>query len=277
MACFSYVSRKKSFLVLNPVTKRHQFIENKKIHVAIGLAVEPISSSLHRYKVVCIRKLPRDDTYQFEIFSSDILSWRKSSTKFTSKSYNFSDALPIYSHGSLHWIRKCNDILAFHVKKREARIIELPRNLPLPFVNWTSWFGVVNGLLTIISTSREEISVWILSDYKNVEWVLKTRITNILNSEWSIRIPSFYDGERLVMLQRKLGEDGEVGMYDIATDKWRKIGMSCRALDRNRAFVPFVPSLAEIKTRMWPDVPTPVVQSIDNLSLLVSFKGSDSA
>uniref|UniRef100_A0A7N2KT94 F-box domain-containing protein n=1 Tax=Quercus lobata TaxID=97700 RepID=A0A7N2KT94_QUELO len=173
--------------------------------------------------------------------------------------------------------KKCNDILAFHVKKREARIIELPRNLPLPFLNWTSWFGVVNGLLTIISTSREEISVWILSDYKNVEWVLKTRITNILNSEWSIRIPSFYDGKRLIMLQRKLGEDGEVGMYDIATDKWRKIGMSCRALDRNRAFVPFVPSLAEIKTRMWPDVPTPVVQSIDNLSLLVSFKGSDSA
>ena len=132
------------------------------------------------------------NTYQFEIFLSDILSWRKSSTKFTSMSYNFSDALPIYSHGSLHWIRKCNDILAFHVKKREARTIELPRNLPLPFVNRTSWFGVVNGLLTIISISREEISVWILSDYNNVEWVLKTRITNILNSEWSIRIPSFW-------------------------------------------------------------------------------------
>ena len=145
-------------------------------------------------------------------------------------SYNFSDALPIYSHRSLHWIRKCNVILAFHVKKREARTIELPRNLPLPFVNRTSWFGVVNGLLTIISISREEISIWILSDYNNVEWVLKTRITNILNSEWSIRIPSFYDGERLVMLQRKLGEDGQVCMYDTATNKWRKIGMSCRAL-----------------------------------------------
>ncbi|XP_050248218.1 putative F-box protein At1g20800 [Quercus robur] len=232
---------KKSFLVLNPVTKRHQFIENKKSMLLSGWL------------------------------------WNQSLPPCTATSYNFSDALPIYSHGSLHWIRKCNDILAFHVKKREARIIELPRNLPLPFVNWTSWFGVVNGLLTIISTSREEISAWILSDYKNVEWVPKTRITKILNSEWSIRIPSFYDGERLVMLQRKLGEDGEVCMYDITTDKWRKIGMSCRALDRNRAFVPFVPSLAEIKTRMWPDVPTPVVQSIDNLSLLVSFKGSDSA
>ncbi|XP_075648127.1 F-box protein At1g20360-like [Castanea sativa] len=209
---------KKSFLVLNPVTKRYQFIENKNC-VVIGLAVEPISSSLHYYKVVCIRKLPRDDTYQFDIISSDILSWRKSSTKFTSMSCNFSDALPIYAHGSLHWIRKRNDILVFHLKKEEARIIKFHQNLPLLFENWTSWFGVVNALLTIISTSREEISVWILNDYKKVEWVLKTRITNILNSEWPIRIPSFYDGERLVMHQRKLGQHGEVWMYDIAPDK----------------------------------------------------------
>lgn len=99
--------------------------------------------------------------------------------------------------------------------------------------------------------------------------MLKTQITNILNREWTIRIPSFYDGEQLVMLQRKLGQHGEVWMYDIAPDKWRKIGMSCGALDSNRAFVPFVPSLAEIKTRTWPDVPTLVIQSIDNLSLLV--------
>ena len=40
-------------LVLNPVTKRHQII-NIFHYDAIGLAVEPISSSLHRYKVVRI-------------------------------------------------------------------------------------------------------------------------------------------------------------------------------------------------------------------------------
>ena len=32
-----------------------------------------------------------------------------------------------------------------------------------------------------------------------------------------------------------------------------------RKSDTEDAFVPFVPSLAKIKTRMWPDVPTPVV------------------
>ena len=179
------------------------------------------------------------------------------------------DALPIYSHGTLHWIRKCNDILAFDIEKEEARIIELPLNLPLPFEYWTSWFGVVNGLLTLISTSSKEILVWILNDYKNVEWVLKTRITYIINSEWSIRIPIFYDGERLVLYLRNVGENGEFFMYDIATDKWRKIGIVWAILDNIRAFVPFVPSLAEIKTTTWPDVSTRVVQILHKLSLLL--------
>lgn len=179
------------------------------------------------------------------------------------------DALPIYSHGTLHWIRKCNDILAFDIEKEEARIIELPLNFPLPFEYWISWFGVVNGLLTLISTSSKEILVWILNDYKTVEWVLKTRITYIINGEWFIRIPIFYDGERLVLYQRHAGENGEFCMYDIATDKWRKIGIVWAILDNIRAFVPFVPSLAEIKTTPWPDVSTRVVQSIHKLSLLL--------
>ncbi|XP_075648227.1 F-box protein At1g20360-like [Castanea sativa] len=166
-------------LVLNPVTKRHQIID---------------------------------------IFHYDAIG--RSSTKYTCMVMsNFNnDVLPIYSHGTLHWIRKCNDILAFDIEKEEARIIELPLNLPLPFEYWTSWFGVVNGLLTLISTSRE---------------------------------------------------NGEFCLYDIATDKWRKIGIVWAILDNIRAFVPFVPSLAEIKTTTWPDVSTRVVQSIHKLSLLL--------
>ena len=260
---------KEGVLVLNPITKRHQII-NIFHYDAIGLAVEPISSSLHRYKVVRISA--RDgDSYQFDIFLSDTISWRRSSTKFSCMVMsNFNnDALPIYSHGTLHWIRKCNDILAFDIEKEEARIIELPLNLPLPFEYWTSWFGVVNGLLTLISTSSKEILVWILNDYKNVEWVLKTRITYIINSEWSIRIPIFYDGERLVLYLRNAGENGEFCMYDIAIDKWRKIGIVWAILDNIRAFVPFVPSLAEIKTTTWPDVSTRVVQILHKLSLLL--------
>ncbi|KAF3972735.1 hypothetical protein CMV_003774 [Castanea mollissima] len=196
-------------LVLNPVTKRHQIIDICH-YDAIGLAVEPISSSLHRIKVVRI-SVSNGDSYQFDIFSSDTMSWRRSSTKFTCMVMsNFNnDALPIYSHGTLHWIRKCNDILAFDIEKEEARIIELPLNLPLPFEYWTSWFGVVNG------------------------------------------------------------ENGEFCMYDIATHKWRKIGIVWAILDSIRAFVPFVPSLAEIKTTPWPDVSTRVVQSIHKLSLLL--------
>lgn len=94
-------------------------------------------------------------------------------------------------------------------------------------------------------------------------------ITYIINGEWFIRIPIFYDGERLVLYQRNAGENGEFCMYDIATDKWRKIGIVWAILDNIRAFVPFVPSLAEIKTTPWPDVSTRVVQSIHKLSLLL--------
>ncbi len=67
--------------------------------------------------------------------------------------------------------------------------------------------------------------VWILNDNKKDEWVDKTRITNVIDWEWPIRIPIFYDGEILVLHQRQRGNEGELRMYDIVADKWRKFGV----------------------------------------------------
>ncbi|GMY28946.1 F-box protein At1g20360-like [Fagus crenata] len=271
-------------LVLNPITKRYQVIEKQPIvceAIGFGLAVEPISPSLHRYKVVCI-----DHIHRFMIFSSDTMSWTISKTKLSCNASKFFDnALPIYSHGSLHWLRNCGDIVAFDVEKEEARIIKLPPDLPLPFTYSYSCFGESKGLLTLISTSGKEISVWILNnDNEKVEWVVKTRITNILDCEWPIRIPIFYDGERLVLQQRRVEHKGELRMYDIVADKWRKIGMLGTKLDNIRVFLPFVPSLAEVKTAnpvynhssMQPDAPTEVVRCIHKLSLLLKKDGRPS-
>jgi F-box interacting protein len=270
------------FFVLNPITKRYQVIEKHRFHrKAIGLAVEPITHSVHHFKVVCIDMECPENVYGFKIFSSDTMSWTTSETKLSCiASKFFYNSLPIYSHGSLHWLRKCGDIVVFDVEKEEARIIKLPPDLPLPFTYSKSRFGESKGLLTLISTSGEEISVWILNnDNEKVEWVVKNRITSILDCEWPIRIPIFYDGERLVLHQRRVEHKGELRMYDIVADKWRKIGMLGTKLDNIRIFLPFVPSLAEVKTAshvynyrsMRPD--KVIDQCIHELSLLLKEDG----
>jgi F-box interacting protein len=240
---------KQSVLVLNPVTKRSQVIEHQQFPgEALGLAVEPISSSLQQYKVVYTYEY-RKDVYRFRIFSSDTMSSKTSMTELSCIGSKFYDsALPVYSHGSLHWLRNCGDIVAFDVEKEVARIIKLPTDFPLPFTYAKSRFGELKGLLTLISTSGEEILVWILNDNKKDEWVDKTRITNVIDWEWPIRIPIFYDGEILVLHQRQRGDEGELRMYDIVADKWRKFGVVEGKMDNVQAFVPFVPSIAEIKT-----------------------------
>ena len=89
----------------------------------------------------------------------------------------------------------------------------------------------------------------------------------------------FYDGERLVLHQRRVEHKGELRMYDIVADKWRKIGMLGTKLDNIRVFLPFVPSLAEVKTAshvynyrsMRPD--EVIDQCIHELSLLLKEDG----
>uniref|UniRef100_A0A2N9F8U4 F-box domain-containing protein n=1 Tax=Fagus sylvatica TaxID=28930 RepID=A0A2N9F8U4_FAGSY len=225
------------------------FIEHQQFPgEALGLAVEPIASSLQQYKVVYTYEY-RKDVYRFRIFSSDTMSSKTSMTELSCIGSKFYDsALPVYSHGSLHWLRNCGDIVAFDVEKEVARIIKLPTDFPLPFTYAKSRFGELKGLVTLISTSGEEILVWILNDNKKDEWVDKTRITNVIDWEWPIRIPIFYDGEILVLHQRQRGDEGELRMYDIVADKWRKFGVVEGKMDNVQAFVPFVPSIAEIKT-----------------------------
>ncbi|CAI9775478.1 unnamed protein product [Fraxinus pennsylvanica] len=247
----------KNYCVFNPITGEFQLVSKGNhdgwIAGPVGLAVD---SSTDSFTIRLIAVHVKEDQSQvnqvckFTTFTVGSNKWEEIHIEFVCKSSKLSrNTQPVYFHGSLHWLREDGDILAFDIRKCQARIIQGPGNkTSIMQFGYDIWFGGVQGSLAFVSAFQEEIVISVYH-YENKEWQIRhiiENISNTRNNNYRNGIPMFFDGKRLSFLLRKRGEDGEIYMHNISTKSWRKIGLVPETADCIQNFIPFAPTMAKV-------------------------------
>ncbi|XP_026451108.1 uncharacterized protein LOC113351313 [Papaver somniferum] len=180
--------------------------DKPRFGLVINSINDPISRSLSNYKVICV--YGHENILGFTIFSPETMKWRLSNWKFNCSGEEIFERLDsVYHRGALHWLSSTH-ILAFHVEEERSWKIELPPNMVIGCIGNcpNTWFGIAEEAVNILSISDKEIIVWVLEDYENSEWQIRRRIKKTWRNFTSDRIssiPTFYDGERLVLVLLK--------------------------------------------------------------------------
>ncbi|CAN7034790.1 unnamed protein product [Brassica rapa subsp. trilocularis] len=228
--------------VVNPLTKRFRLLDhsgsmllatifngpNNKANnteeraMCVGFALDQSrATTTKRFKIICI--LETHTTYAFEI--SDGNSWRFSETIITttnSKSELTKRMKPVYLEGTLHWLRNDGSIIAFNIETEQARFIPSVFH-PEPEMKLLFTLDDKINRLTLISGTKNTISVYTLTGDHTSKWALARQIENVLMTEsefeyWNVVA---YDGKHMVVRDKeKDGSTGVAHVYNMEDNRW---------------------------------------------------------
>ncbi|KAG2318665.1 hypothetical protein Bca52824_011878 [Brassica carinata] len=229
--------------VVNPLTKRVRLLDhsgsmllatifngpnNKANNAAedrsmcVGFALDHSRADATKgFKIICILEI--HTTYAFEV--SDGTSWRFSETIITttnSKSELTKRMKPVYLEGTLHWLRNDGSIIAFNIETEKARFIPSVFHRPEPEMKLFFALDVKINRLTLISGTKETISVYTLTG--DTKWALARQIENILmtDSEFEYWNVVAYDGKYMVVKDKEKGRSttGGAHVYNMEDNRW---------------------------------------------------------
>ncbi|ONK59317.1 uncharacterized protein A4U43_C08F5200 [Asparagus officinalis] len=161
----------KCLYVCNPATKRyHKIPEPADDHpYQMALAFDPRLSP--HYKVVAM--INRPDTNYMEILSSETREWVKYEDCKGRINHAYT-TVSAFVRGNLHFLDLYGSfILAVDLKKKVCREIETPSTKDPIRAGCIQQFG---GSLRCALRTREEIFVWDLVDYDNLQWRSRYRV-----------------------------------------------------------------------------------------------------
>ncbi|CAK7345993.1 unnamed protein product [Dovyalis caffra] len=195
----------------------------------LGVADNPICSKIVR--VYRARILDSgEEIYRFRIQNWGAIECRTSKFLLTCAAGRFCKPKhpAVYLDKCLYWVRQCGDIIVFDVEKEAAKTIVMPSELKEQWAQnqESSWFGAAKGSINMVFVLCGEIVLWALHDYENNNWgCVRSKIGDLSSPLY----PIFFDGNQLV-LESKLNE-GELHMYNMKQEKWKKIGISPGIID----------------------------------------------
>lgn len=241
------------YCVCNPITGDYRMLRCPNIgfneHAGLAIDSRTVSSTPPQYKVVTISikksgsGWPLQLRYEFEVFSQGF--WGKSSRSPVYENSQFVSGKSVCLNGCLHWLRKDGSIIAFDVVEEKSRLIKKPPGFEL---GNSTWFGITDGMITMVLVLRKGIVVCTLCDYIKESWKFTTKIPHIAIDEngYNHVYPISFDGMQLLMLLRHERMDGEIFKYELCTKLWKHIGSVPMITDSSQVFVPFVPTLAKV-------------------------------
>ncbi|XP_010539117.1 PREDICTED: F-box protein At1g20360-like [Tarenaya hassleriana] len=256
--------------VLNPITKKLRFVgkESKEFMkniylmcelelMSIGFSVEKIDQTTQRFGIVCITEVLRrqrrgNSYYRFEIYDSDDHSWRVTETMVSCPRRELLTCVkPVYFNRVFHWLRSDGKIVTFNPETDETRIV--PTTIQSLGNCCRTWFGLVDGNLTLIRMSDGEnservVSVYILRDGPISEWVLDKQINTIERERWVLWEIATYNGRLLVMKEKNYRTNrDQLLVYDVGANEWRFLGTASKCMDYHSVFFDFQPSWFDVK------------------------------
>lgn len=186
-------------------------------------------------------------TYGFEI--SDEHSWRLTETTITASSVSdLTEGMkPVYLEGTLHWLRNDGSIVAFDTETEQASFIPSVFHEEVPETELFFASDDEINRLSLVSGTREEISVYTLTE--NAEWALVRQIKNVFMEQCELEFWNLvmYDGKRLVVREKKKSLEGVFHVYDMEANSWGVLGSTFWSSKGVTHFYKLTPSLSFVE------------------------------
>lgn len=185
--------------------------------VGIGFMYQPL---INDYKVVRIIYFINIDTYEVEVYSLKIDSWRTIATNLELEFYMDSHVSQASIHGALHWMvtnkgmvgNSCKSILSFDVNEEKFNVIRFSD------FGYREFEPVMERYLTVLwdylavfvykpFKIGNYCDIWILRDYNNqASWYLFFSFQHV-----ELMTPfGFFDNGNII-IEKRVGASGESG------------------------------------------------------------------